>query len=387
MLFALLFRRRAVKPSRRNRPRKKFESLEKRYVLSSAPMIDYFEASVGSGQTVNVSGHVSDFDPNAGALSVALSGPLTANVSVDSGGNFSYSGSASSLSTLEAVASDAGTGLSSDAATTTIANDAPSLWFSVMPTGDGKNVQISGMVQDESPGGLSVSFSGVVSGSVTTDSSGNFSLETTASALGNVAATTSDAWGVSSSEADSTLSSDPPTVSFWSEPTGSNQEITVYGQVTAGVPNGATVTISGVASGTATADSYGNFSLTADASGEGSLSASATDVWGQTSSTSTTTVLGSVPSIGSLNAVPIYNQSNQFVAWELTGEIYDFAGTFTLNISGIYSGESSVTTTAQDDTFTISIPLPENANGQLTVVATNSWGESSGPAYAYVWSM
>ncbi len=350
-------------------------------------MVDYFEASVGSGQTVNVSGHVSDFDPNAGALSVALSGPLTANVSVDSGGNFSYSGSISSLSTLEAVASDAGTGLSSDAATTTIANDAPSLWFSVTPTGDGKNVQISGMVQDESPGGLSVSFSGVVSGSVTTDSTGNFSFDTTASALGNVAATTSDPWGVGSSEADSTLSSEPPTVSFWSEPTGSNQEITVYGQVTAGVADGATVTISGVVSGTASVDSYGNFSLTADASGEGSLSATATDVWDQTSTTATTTVFGSVPSISGLNAYPIYNQASEFVGWQLTGEIYDFAGAFTLNVSGLYSGEYSVTTTAQDDTFTILIPLPETANGELTVVATNSWGESSESAYAYVWSM
>lgn len=387
MLFALLFPRRGVKPSRRKGPRRLFESLERRDLLSSAPVIDYFEASVGSGQTVNVSGHVTDSDPNAGALTVALSGPLQASVSVDSLGDFSYSGSASSLGTLEAVANDAGTGLSSAPADTTIVNDAPTVGFSVMPTGDGKNVELSGMVQDESPGGLTVSFSGVVSGSVTTDSSGYFVLDTTASALGNVAATTSDPWGVSSPEADSTLTSDPPTISIWSQVTGPNQQITLYGQVTAGVAGGATVSISGVVSGTATTDCYGDLAFTADASGEGSVSATATDVWGQTSSATTTTVIGSIPSVENLSAYPVYDQSNNFVTWELTGTISDFSGSFTLDISGLYSGEYTVTTTPDDDTFTIALPLPETANGDIWVVATNSWGESSESAYTCVWSM
>ena len=136
------------------------------------------------------------------------------------------------------------------------------------------------------------------------------------------------------------LSSEPPTVSIWSEPSGPNQEIMVYGEVTAGVANGATVTISGVARGTATADSYGNFSYTANASGEGSISATATDVWGQTSSTTTAMVLGSVPSIDNLVASPVYDQNDNFVDWELTGTISDFAGTFTLDVSGAISGST-----------------------------------------------
>ena len=49
MLFALLFPQRAVKSSRRKGPRRLFESLESRHLLSSAPVIDLFRSLRGLG--------------------------------------------------------------------------------------------------------------------------------------------------------------------------------------------------------------------------------------------------------------------------------------------------------------------------------------------------
>ncbi|HEV7223453.1 MAG TPA: hypothetical protein VGN42_12175, partial [Pirellulales bacterium] len=157
--------------------------------MSSAPVIDFLYAIPASGHTVNVSGHVSDFDPHAGLIGVTISGPVAGGVTADSGGNFSLTGTAASLGTETAVASDAGTGLSSAPFSAPIQNNAPTIsGLSVGPTGNGKYVTISGTVNDESPAGLTVSFSGVASGSATTDASGGFSLYALATGLGTVTA-------------------------------------------------------------------------------------------------------------------------------------------------------------------------------------------------------
>src|SRR4026209_179960 len=53
-----------------------------------------------------------------------------------------------------------------------------------------------GSVRDEQPGGLTVQFSGVYTGSVTTDPSGSFSLQVQPSSLGFVYASVTDREGL-----------------------------------------------------------------------------------------------------------------------------------------------------------------------------------------------
>src|SRR5437660_9073679 len=56
---------------------------------------------------------------------------------------------------------------------------------------DGRNVQLSGMVQTDH-GGVVVNFSGVAGGTATVQANGSFSLNTTASALGTITAVATD---------------------------------------------------------------------------------------------------------------------------------------------------------------------------------------------------
>ena len=291
MDFAHWFSFRRPQPRRRKRAPRRFDSLEKRYLLSSVPVIDAFSAVVGSGNTVNISGHVTDLDPNAGAIRIALSGPVSATVSADPTGAFSFSGPASLLGTEQAVAADAGTGLSSAAASAPIQNAAPAIQsFSVAPTGSGENVLITGHVQDESAAGLIVNFAGVASGSATTDAAGNFSFVTLASSLGNVTAATSDVWGVASFPAAATLSDPGPTVQLNAPQYGAGGMVTISGTVSDLTPGGATVALSGVVSGTAVTNSSGAFSLTAPCTTSGTVAATATNVWNQSSAPAQTNV-------------------------------------------------------------------------------------------------
>lgn len=366
MDFARLFSFRRSQPRRRKPRRRKpalrrFDSLEKRYVLSSAPVIDILSAAVGSGHNVSISGHVSDFDPLAGALSVALSGPIAANVAVDSSGGFSYTGPAAQLGTEQAVATDAGTGLSSASVQSPIENAAPAIQnFMVRPTGNGTYVQLSGSVHDESPAGLSVSFSGVVSGSATTDASGNFSLIALASSLGNVAAATSDVWGVASQPAAATLSDSGPVVQLNPPQHNVNGTVTVSGTVSDITPGGISVSVTGVVGGTATTDSSGAFSLTVQPSGSGTIMATATDVWRQTSAPAQTT----------------YSATSNVAALTMSGLVSNYLGYGQWQITGkVSGGDPSTTTISYSGTANGSTTIDSNGNFSFVVL-------TSGPYYA-----
>ncbi|HUY87223.1 MAG TPA: hypothetical protein VMV10_00660 [Pirellulales bacterium] len=359
--------------SRRRKPAlRRFDSLEKRYLLSSAPVIDVLSAAVGSGDDVDISGHVSDFDPNAGALSVAISGPIATNLAVDSAGDFSYTGPAAQLGTEQAVATDAGTGLSSAAVQTPIENAAPVIQnFTVSPTGNGTNVLLSGSVQDESPSGLTVSFSGVASGSATTDASGNFSFVALASGLGNVTAATNDVWGAASQPASATLSDSGPVVQLNPPQDNADGTVTISGTVSDMTPGGASVSLSGVVSGTATTDSSGAFSLTAQPSGSGTVTATATDVWNQTSSPAQTTV--SSPAL--VSSTSPSSTTTEMAPLTISNLVANYLGYGQWEITGTVSGGDLSTTT---------ISYSGTANGSTTPDSSGNFSFyvlTSGPYY------
>ena len=388
MSFGYFFSRRNSNRPRRRAPRRSLQMLENRYLLSAAPVIDAFNASVGAGNTISISGHVADYDPNAGALQIALSGPVQANVAADSAGNFSYEGTASALGNEQAVATDAGTGLASAAVQTPIANNVPQISFSVQETGDGTNVVVSGSVFDESPAGLTVNLSGVVSGSVVADSAGNFVFNTTASALGTVTATTADVWGISSPAVDAALTDSGPTVTVSCDQSDPSGLVTFSGQVSDDVPGGAVVQLSGAVNETATTDSSGYFSLTVQSPPPGDVSAVATNVWGQSSAQVSVTVRDTAAqqsslSISNLSASPVTEPDNNGLCeWLLTGTL-SAVGSFTIVLSDLAS-QSEATDTDSTGNFSIAFQLPEGALGKLDVQAFDSSGGSSQVASYFI---
>ena len=220
---------------------------------------------------------------------------------------------------------------------------APSIQnLSVNPTGDGKNVLLSGSVQDESPAGLTVSFSGVSSGSTTTDASGNFSLVALASDLGDVTATVSDAWGAASLPATATLGSQAPVVQLDQPQTDATGMVTVSGYVSALSPGGLSVDVSGAVNGTATTDASGYFTLTAQSSGPGTVSVTATNSWNQTSSPAQATVnppMTNPSPMSIINLTAIYLNNG---IWLVTGTVQGGdLSTATVSYSGTASGSAT----------------------------------------------
>src|SRR5262249_60108844 len=87
-------------------------------------------------------------------------------------------------------------GLTSPPVTTQVHAPTPSVTLSVHQ-GPNRQVILSGQVTDLDPGGLTVTISGVASGSATNDSNGSFSVTLTATALGTLTASVTNLWGKS----------------------------------------------------------------------------------------------------------------------------------------------------------------------------------------------
>lgn len=258
------------------------ESLEDRYCLS-APQINSFTVTNGSGTTVTLSGHVMDESPTT--VSVALTGVASASVTPNSQGNFSWTGSASALGTAYAKAHD-NENLDSTQVSVQITSNVPTISFSVTESGPNKEVTVSGTVTDESPSGLVVTFSGKVTGTATTDSTGHFTLTTNASGLGQVNASTSDVWGQSSATYGYTLSSQTPTITNFNVAPSQGNTWIITGTVNDEFAAGLTVTFGGLLAGNvATVASNNTFSLAVTlASGlTGYGTATVEDWWGQVS--------------------------------------------------------------------------------------------------------
>jgi hypothetical protein len=176
-------------------------------------------------------------------------------------------------------------------------DSSPTLILGVTYNGQ-NNVTLTGKVADPgaSVAGLTVTITGKVSGSATTDSSGNFSLTASANGLGVVSAVTSNVNGYSNT-ATVTLSVPPPTISGLTYVESAGQVFTFSGSVGAQTAAGLTVTFGGIpslAGQTATVAANATFQLIvqlkSDGSDNGTATAQTTDWWGQASNSATTSV-------------------------------------------------------------------------------------------------
>lgn len=367
----------AKKPARRPLPRRfGGERLEGRFCPSSVSL--YIEAQVADGHNIQLQGNVFGSDSS---YQVTLSGPVSATLSTDSSGSFGYYGAASGLGTITASVTD------SDGDNATASSDiydpGPQIdMFQANAGGPDKDVFVSGAVSANAPDGLTVTFSGSAglgATSATTDSNGNFGLLTTAKQLGEITATVTDVWGITSSPLTTGIMCNPPEITnLMVEATGQGKQVIVSGSVSASAPAGLTVSFSGSAglgASSATTDSDGNFSVTTSAAQLGEVDATVTDVWGETSPVASTTLSVMPPMIEGFGAVQL-----QGGEWEFEGTVAGpDAADDTVQLSGMTS------TTATPDAsgyFSVIVYLGSNPTGTEYAVATDIWGQQ-GPQESY----
>jgi hypothetical protein len=272
--------RRSALPQRRTRL--SFEQLEARdcpagpvLALSVTPM---------PGNQVQLIGSANESPPSA--CPVTFSGVVSGTINTGSDGSFNFITAYSGPGTLSATlvqgssSSTVSTAISGPGTSTT----APSISISVS-FGTGPRVTISGTITDTNVSGQTVSISGVVSGSATTDVNGNYSLTAHASSLGSVTASFTDSSGQSAS-AKTSIAVPPPQITSFTA-TQDGDMWTFSGTVSAQSPQGMIVNIyvPGVGNESATVGADGSFSLTVSIppNTSGTATAQTTDWWGQTS--------------------------------------------------------------------------------------------------------
>lgn len=245
----------------------------------------------------------------------------------------------------------------------------------------GHMVQLSGTITGEHVAGFNVTFSGAASGSTTSDSSGNFSLTTSQANLGTVYASGIDGSAHATDTANATIAKTPPSLILFIS-YGSQRTITASGTVSDLDPVGRTVTIGGVASGSLTTNSLGQYSLTTTASALGQVTASVTDAWGQTSYATPFTLTSDVPVIENFTA--IHGAGN---VWTFQGRVVDeSAAGLTVYFGGLGSLMGQSVTVDTDGTFTFTRTLDPmmDLGHTATAIVTDWWGLESAEAWCDV---
>jgi hypothetical protein len=264
--------------SPRNRARLGVEHLETRFCPSVTTTFGFTATAMNVGKWIDLQGMVSD--PHPTTVVVTFSGVASGSVNPDASGHFDLQTIASGLGVVTATEMSQ-SGFSSSA-NATLSVSAPSLTMS-LANGPNRQVTLSGKVTDAQPGGLVVTFAGAASGSTTTNADGSYSVTLTATALGQITATTQDVWGLNSAAVSVTVSNAAPTITLSGSQVGNVW--TFSGRVTDECPAGLVVVFSGpadLAGQKATVQSDGTYSLTIMLSScdTGIVTATVTDWWG-----------------------------------------------------------------------------------------------------------
>jgi hypothetical protein len=207
---------------------------------------------------------------------------MTGSTTVASGnGNFSFSGNATGTGTVNAVASD-GQQTSGTSSVQIVIKPTLTLALTYIIRNE---VELNGVVTDPSPGGLTVTFTGVVQGSAVTNSDGTFSATYNASGVGDITAKVTDGAGQTSDPATVTVTDTAPSISNFYANHQSGTTWVLAGSVMAQSVEGLTVTFVGLQSVqnvTATTNADGTFSVTVTLqAGEGGVvGANCTDWFG-----------------------------------------------------------------------------------------------------------
>jgi hypothetical protein len=221
-------------------------------------------------------------------VTVAFTGVLSGSTTADASGNFSLTADATTLGTINAVATDSQQ-LHSSSTPVTLTCPRPGVSLSLAYV-TRNQVDLYGSVSAQSPGGLTLTFAGVVTGTTTTDASGHFDVVESATGVGQVQATVTDVWAQVSDPASVTISRPTPVISTFAATNVGLHQWTISGTVTDSTAAGLTVRLGGIPEldgKTATTDADGAFSLTitVQAGESGNIWAQCTDWFNLTSDT------------------------------------------------------------------------------------------------------
>jgi hypothetical protein len=220
------------------------EQLESRDCPSTAPVLSVNWQDVGDG-TMRASGWVIDDNPTN--ATVSFTGAVSGTILVDASGEFTYdfANVSSGSVVVEATDSDA---LSSDQLTYFLTNQAPTVSVTYVEWGANKSVTVWGSVNDEQPGGRTVTFSGAASGSVVTDQNGNFQVTMTATQLGALNAAVEDDSGQQFSGTVYNLTNSAPQILSFTARRGTGNTWIFSGTVSDDYSPGTKVILSGLPS-------------------------------------------------------------------------------------------------------------------------------------------
>ncbi len=280
-MFGFFTRRRhnsaAGKP-RRARPT--LEALEDRW-CPTVPGVT-LTATELMGNMVRLTGTVTDDNPSL--ATVSFSGAASGSAMVDPSGNFTLITMANTLGAINAVVHDR-EGLSSNPAQVNLTNVAPTITLSVIYNSQ-KSITLTGKVTDENPMGMTVTISGAAAGTTTVMmADGSFTITLNATQLGNVQATTTDVWGMTSNTAQVVVANEAPVITNFEGVREAGNIWTFSGKVIDESAPGLTVRLGGLPSlqtKFAMVESSGWFSCTVilGPSEDGTASAQTTDWWG-----------------------------------------------------------------------------------------------------------
>ena len=152
-------------------------------------------------------------------------------------------------------------------------------------------VRLTGQVWDEAPAGLTVNFTGVYQGTVTTNSTGGFNIVVTASGLGNITAQVTDIEGLTGFGG-AMVSSFPPMLNQFTAIHETGDVWRFTGRVMDESAAGLQVQFGGILAGrTAQVQADGTFCLVVDLGDtEGLATATTSDWWGLASNIAQTLV-------------------------------------------------------------------------------------------------
>jgi hypothetical protein len=287
-MFRWSTRNKAAQAAPRNRVRLALEELESRFCPATAvmPQITSFTATILSNHMVALSGTVSDNNP--ASVKLNFSGVAGGSTTANANGQFFLQTTASQLGAIYVVAQDAQNQMFGNMAV--LADSGATITGLTITQGGGRTVTVQGQVNAASPGGLTVTLSGVVSGTAITNASGQFTFTGTARSLGQISASVTDVWGVSGGAAGQLTNNAPVISNFTAVYTGANNYWTFEGQVTDENAAGLIVTLSGLASlnnvqVTVGADGWFTITEQLQPNETGMAAAVVTDAWGATSNT------------------------------------------------------------------------------------------------------
>jgi hypothetical protein len=283
-LYRPISRRAADAGKRSARPL--VESLEQRD-CPAAPTVTNFAARITAANAIVLTGNAHDDHQNTVILEISGGGSIGNQVALDVNNNGQFSITLTSVNTSATFFAE----ITDDQNVTspqvqTVPSGTPTLTLACNQQ-DSQKVHVYGTVNDVNSANLTVSFSGIFSGNTTTDANGNYSFVASASALGNISATTTNRNNVTSNTAQATLTNVAPVIdNFMSSNVGTSWTFT--GQVIDEWAMGLTVTLTtpGLQNPfTTTVGLDDTFSVTVTIPGfpVGRATAQTTDWWGVTS--------------------------------------------------------------------------------------------------------